>query len=155
MRSAALYRHHVEGGLARRGKAVLERRSRPRRLGAALKEIEGTVVSVQRNPDPAEARALEGAMGKTLHDLSGLNADLEDMLVVMQLADEYVGVSNTNVHLRAAAGRTARVLVPWPPSGAGRAISSARRGFQNFPYTAPTRAAAWSEALRKLASDLG
>ena len=34
--------------------------------------------------------------------------------LVLALLDEYIGVSNTNMHLRAAAGRTARVLVPRP-----------------------------------------
>jgi hypothetical protein len=34
------------------------------------------------------------------------------MLALMAQLDEYVGVSNTNTHLRAAVGRPSRVLVP-------------------------------------------
>jgi hypothetical protein len=29
--------------------------------------------------------------------------------------DEYVGVSNTNMHIRAGVGKPARVLIPFPP----------------------------------------
>ena len=37
------------------------------------------------------------------------------MAAVLSLIDEYVGVSNTNMHIRAGLGKTARVLVPFPP----------------------------------------
>ena len=36
-----------------------------------------------------------------LVDLSALNENLEDMAAVLSLIDEYVGVSNTNMHIRA------------------------------------------------------
>ena len=37
------------------------------------------------------------------------------MLALLALLDDYVGVSNTNMHLRAGVNRTAKVLVPAPP----------------------------------------
>ena len=37
------------------------------------------------------------------------------MLALLALLDDYVGVSNTNMHLRAGVGKPARVLVPSPP----------------------------------------
>ena len=53
----------------------------------------------------AEAATLE----RPVHDLTALNEDLEGMLALLSCLDEYTGVSNTNMHLRAAAGRTARM----------------------------------------------
>lgn len=141
-------------GLPRRGKAVLEKTVAPAALGAALKPIAGTVISVQRNPDAGEARALEEALGKKLHDLSGLNADLEDVLAVMQVADEYVGVSNTNMHLRAAAGRTARVLLPWPAEWRWSRNLERSPWFPDFALYRAGADGDWAGALRRLAEDL-
>ena len=53
---------------------------------------------------PADSEALERALGAPLHDFSAINADLESALAAMDLVDEYVGVSNTNMHLRAGVG---------------------------------------------------
>jgi tetratricopeptide (TPR) repeat protein len=72
-------------------------------------------VSVQRRPAPGETEALGDALGRPVLDLSSWNEDLEDALALMAVVDDYAGVSNTNMHLRAVAGRTARVLVPFPP----------------------------------------
>ena len=58
--------------------------------------------------------SLGHALGREAYDLMALNDDLEDMLAALSLLDEYVTVSNTNVHLRIGAGGTCRVLVPNP-----------------------------------------
>ena len=57
------------------------------------------------------------------------------MLALLSLIDEYVGVSNTNMHLRAGVGKTAKVLVPAPRSGAGWPRGKNRRGFRGLGYT--------------------
>ena len=85
------------------------------RLGAQLRDREGTWISVQRLPQKGEREALELVLGATVHDLSMANNDLEDILALMSLLDDYVGVSNANVHLRAGLGLPMRVLVPFPP----------------------------------------
>jgi Tfp pilus assembly protein PilF len=81
-------------------------------LAEAVRGWPGTLFSLQRSPREGEREALSGCLGRDVHDLSAVNADLEDALAVCALLDEYVGVSNTNMHLRAAAGRPAQVLVP-------------------------------------------
>jgi hypothetical protein len=86
----------------------------PDALGNALRESQATLVSVQRNPHPGETDSIAANARRPVHDLSAMNADLEDALALMSVLDDYVGVSSTNVHLRAGAGRTARVLVPFP-----------------------------------------
>jgi tetratricopeptide (TPR) repeat protein len=84
-------------------------------LANGLRGVEGTLISVQRHPKAGETESLSTLLGRKVHDWSGANEDLEEMLAVMELVDEYIGVSNTNMHLRAGVGRGAKVLVPQPP----------------------------------------
>lgn len=72
----------------------------------------GTLVALQRNPAAGE---LNAPAGLGFADLSSINDNLEDALAVLSLLDRHVGVSNTNMHLAALAGRTAQILVPFPP----------------------------------------
>jgi hypothetical protein len=83
-------------------------------LADALRDMPGTIVSVQRAPRDGETEALAKVLARPVHDLSEVNQDLEDALALMALADDLVGVSNTNVHLRAGAGKPSRVFVPFP-----------------------------------------
>jgi hypothetical protein len=78
---------------------------------AMAKSLPGTLLVLQRNPKAGEVRALGEACGERVVDLSALNADLEAMLALLAQIDDYVGVSNTNMHLMAALGHGARVLV--------------------------------------------
>lgn len=124
------------------------------RFGAALRGTAGTLIALQRNPQPGEIGQLSALCGKAVHDLSALNEDLEAMLALLALADEYIGVSNTNMHLRAGAGRAARVLVPrpaewrWLPDGAE---SPWFPGFRTYRQRVDGD---WGVALRRLAEDL-
>ena len=85
-------------------------------LATALHSIPGTFIALQRNP-AARLKSNRWRMRsrRPVHDFPDLNEDLEGMLALMALLDDYIGVSNTNMHLRAGAGKTARVLVPSPP----------------------------------------
>jgi tetratricopeptide (TPR) repeat protein len=94
---------------------VTLREAPPSPLGAALSSLPGTVLSVQRKPAAEDVAALSAALGRAVADFSDVNDDLEAMLALMSLVDRYVSVSNTNIHLRASAGRSAHVLVPHPP----------------------------------------
>ena len=76
------------------------------------------------------------------------------MLAVMHVADEYVGVSNTNMHFRAAAGRAARVLLPWPPEWRWSRNLERSPWFPDFALYRADSSGGWSDALRRLASDL-
>jgi hypothetical protein len=89
-------------------------------------------------------------------DMSGTGSfeaeNPEVCLALMSLLDEYVAVSNTNVHFRAALGLKSRVLVPDPPEfrwGLGD-----KSPF--FPECAVYRqtGAAWLPALNMLKEDL-
>jgi len=92
-------------------------------LGQQLKGLDVHFVSVQRAPLAEDITLLESILEQPLHDFSDLNDDIEGMLALLNQLDDYVGVSNTNMHLIAGLGRTARVIVPrpyewrWPDNG--------------------------------------
>ena len=110
--------------------------------------------SVQRQPAAGELAAFAAALGRPAADLSPLNDDLEAMLALCGELDDLVCVSNTNVHLRAALGRTSRVLVPAPPE-----FRWMTEGGESpwFPGTRVYRQASdgdWDAALCALTRDL-
>ena len=89
-----------------------------------------------------------------MHDFSDLNDDLEGMLALLALIDDYVGVSNTNMHLRAAAGRTARVLVPQPAEWRWMAGRASSPWFPGFSIYRQSLDGSWTQALARLREDL-
>ena len=122
-------------------------------FGAALSGARATWVSVQREPRAGESAPLEASLGAPLHDLSAVNQDLEASLALMAVLDGYVGVSSTNVHLRAGTGREAHVLVPFPPEWRWMAEGESRW----FPAMHVHRQSAdggWGPAFAALAARL-
>lgn len=76
---------------------------------------DGTVLSLQREGSFDELESASRALGRPIYDFSAVNADLDDALALVALLDRHVGVSNTNMHLAAAVGAMADVLVQFPP----------------------------------------
>ncbi|PWB59280.1 MAG: hypothetical protein C3F16_12495 [Betaproteobacteria bacterium] len=124
------------------------------RLAGALSAWPGEVLILQRNPRPGEAEELARALGRPARDFSAMNEDLEDMLALLHELDEYVGVSNTNMHLMAGLGRTARVLVPNPPEWRWMAEGDESPWFPGFRVYRESRDGTWDAALARLANDL-
>jgi hypothetical protein len=123
-------------------------------LAEILAGMPATFVSLQRNPGPGETGRLSRELGREVHDFSDLNEDLESMLALLALVDEYIGVSNTNLHLRAAAGRTARVLVPQPAEWRWMAAGASSPWFPGFSIYRQSLDGSWAQALAKLREDL-
>ncbi len=129
------------------------REAPPAPLGAALAPPLAREVCEKAGYDPADIAAFTAALGRAAADLSDINENLEDMLALMSLVDRYVSVSNTNVHLRASAGRGSHVLVPHPPEwrwfagGDSPWFADAKIYRQNADRD-------WGEALSRLAGDL-
>jgi tetratricopeptide (TPR) repeat protein len=97
------------------GGAYWSKRVAPASLGEMLRRIRGTPVVLQRNPDDVDIAALSASAGRRVIDMSEVNDDLLDAVALLALLDDYVGVSNTNMHLLAAIeGSTARVVLPLP-----------------------------------------
>jgi hypothetical protein len=116
--------------------------------------VRATLVALQRNPEAGEIAAMAGAAGRPVLDLSAVNDDLEDMLALVGLLDEYVAVSNTNVHLRMARARRSRVLVPHPPDFRWMAEGPESPWFPGSAVYRQTRDGGWDRALAALARDL-
>ena len=123
-------------------------------LARALASAAGTVVVAQRLPVAGDVESFARTLGRPAHDLSPLNDDLEDMLALMSLVDDYVAVSNTNVHLRAGVGKTCRILVPQPPEFRWTLAGEGSPWFPGFAVYRQSLSGDWGEPLGALAQDL-
>jgi hypothetical protein len=124
------------------------------RLAAAVASFPGTVLALQRAPRAAEIAQCSAALGRAVADFSAYNEDLEDMLALLALIDEYVGVSNTNMHLRDGVGRITRVLVPCPAEWRWMYAGARSPWFPEFPIYRQSAQGDWSRALAALRADL-
>jgi Flp pilus assembly protein TadD len=133
---------------------TLFKRVPPEALGAALRRVPATVAILQRGAAAADIDAFTRALGRPAPDLTVRDDDLEELLALMERVDEYVGVSNTNMHLRAAAGRSARVLMPLPPDWRWGDAGEESAWFPGFRIYRESPAAGWESALARVAGDL-
>lgn len=139
------------GASAQAGQRPARRKSVPlARLAEAIKHWPGTLVSVQREARPEELRDLGDCCGRPIADAGRANEELDRMLALMAGFDDYVGVSNTNMYLRAAAGRTAHVLVSIPPDWRWTEHAAESPWFPGFRLYRENRESGWGEALGRL-----
>ncbi|MFZ3321587.1 MAG: tetratricopeptide repeat protein [Usitatibacter sp.] len=124
------------------------------KLGAALRDIPGTLVSVQRNPMAGEIEALSRAAGRPVLDASAFNDDLARITGMMAAVDSYVGVSSTNVHLRAGLGLGAAILVPFPPEWRYGAEGAGTPWYPDFRLYREHPSRGWDEALSAMSSGM-
>ena len=72
----------------------------------------------------------------------------------MALLDDYIGVSNTNMHLRAATGKDARVLVTHPGEFRWQVHGETSPWFPEFKLYRQSVGANWENAFAKLKTDV-
>jgi tetratricopeptide (TPR) repeat protein len=123
-------------------------------LATALAGIPGTVVSLQRNPRPHESAEAQELFGSRLVDCSSVNNDLADMLALLCVLDEYIGVSNTNTHFRAALGKPAHVLVPQPPEWRWGHAGERSAWFPDMPIYRQALDGDWTAAVTAVSAAL-
>ncbi|MBT5051246.1 MAG: tetratricopeptide repeat protein [Rhodospirillaceae bacterium] len=123
-------------------------------LAGALRETSGTLIALQRNPDAGEINNFSQAAGREILDLTELNEDLDAMLALLECLDDYICVSNTNVHLREALGRTSRVLVPHPADYRWMNSGGESPWFPGTRVYRETFATGWAPAFEALTADL-
>jgi len=123
-------------------------------LARVCSPLQATFISIQRLPSEGETQQLAELIGDEVHDLSHLNDDLERMLALLLLLDEYIGVSNTNMHLRAGVDKPARVLVPNPPEWRWMAEGAVSPWFPGFTVYRQSIAGDWEKAVNSLSADL-
>ena len=134
-------------------KRVLWKDIGPSMLGEALAGVPAQFVSIQRRPGEGATDEFSGALGAGVVDCADVNEDLEDMLALLSLLDDYVGVSSTNVHLRAGLGRGGRILVPYPPEWRWQAAGRSP-WFGDFGIYRQAVDGDWQQALGRLHDDL-
>ncbi|MBU1394769.1 MAG: tetratricopeptide repeat protein [Gammaproteobacteria bacterium] len=136
------------------GWRLLHKEIPPALLGELARSWPGTVVVLQRLPRPDEQASFTQTLGRPCLDWSQLNDDLTEALAGLSLIDEYVGVSNTNMHLLASLGKTARVLVPHPPEWRWMVNGDESPWFPGFKVYRQSCDKEWHEALARLAQDM-
>jgi Flp pilus assembly protein TadD len=127
----------------------------PRLLGEALRGWRGTTILLQRGARAEDAAEFAAGFAAPFHDLSALGEDLRALLATLSLVDEYVSVSNTNIHLLAGIGRSARVLVPFPPEWRWMRRDDRSPWFPGFPVYRQPVLRDWRVPLAALRKDLG
>lgn len=138
-----------------RGKqSLLYKESPASRMAEALKPLDARIVALQRGPKEDEVAHFADILGRPVCDLTELNSDLEDMLALVGLLDDYVCVSNTNVHLAAARGHSGRLLIPTPPEFRWMASGDESPWFPGMKIYRQAVDGDWSAAFDRLARDL-
>ena len=119
-------------------------------FAAAVRNWPGTLVALQRQPLADEVADLAHLCGRAIADFTADNDSLEDMLAIVSALDEYVAVSNTNVHLRAGVGLSTFVLVPSPPDWRWMASGDRAPWLPDCPLFRQQSDASWDAALTAL-----
>lgn len=122
-------------------------------LASLIKELDAQFVMLQRQPLSGDIEQLRYLSGKTLIDASHYNDDLVKMLALVDILDDYVGVSNTNMHLRASVGKVARVLVPSPPDWRWGSKGEKSAWFPDFTVYRQRVSGDWTMAFAELRDD--
>ena len=132
----------------------LYKRIDPELLGNMLRYVDANILILQRNPSKADIKKLEKAMGRKAFNYAYINNDLEDTLAFLSLMDEYVTVSNTNIHLHAAIGKSAKVLVPHPPEWRWTFNETRSPWFPGFSLYRQDSHGQWDNVLNQCLEDL-
>ena len=122
-------------------------------LMQVVRPMGATVLALQRGLQEGELASAAAALGRPVHDLTAFNEDPEDALALVCLLDRYVGVSNTNMHLAAACGATADVMVPFPPEWRW-GLTGDSPWFPGFRVHRQAPDGGWAEAFSALRSSL-
>ena len=123
-------------------------------FAAMAAKLPGTLLVLQRQPKAGEVEELTAACGPRVVDLSALNADLEGIHALLAQLDDYVCVSNTNVHLCAALGRPARVLVSRAVEFRWMAEGERSPWFAGFPVYRQGPKGDWDEAMARIENEI-
>jgi len=111
---AVTWRAGARGAKQRAGLRMYDKSVSPAGLGQILSTVNATIISIQRVPDSQEQSEFASALGRDFVNFSSYNDNLQDMLALLSVVDEYVAVPNTNVHLRESLNLSSQVLVNRP-----------------------------------------
>ncbi|MEK7991305.1 MAG: tetratricopeptide repeat protein [Thiotrichaceae bacterium] len=120
----------------------------------SLQGIDAHFVILQRYPIDTELQQLKQALGQNIHDFTHFSDDLESMLALMSLLDDYIGVSNTNLHLLIGLGKSARVFIPNPADWRWMDKGNSSAWFDGFKVYRQTSLDDWDGCFKQLDADL-
>ncbi|MCV6638545.1 tetratricopeptide repeat protein [Candidatus Albibeggiatoa sp. nov. NOAA] len=120
----------------------------------ALRDLDAHFVILQRHPIEQEVSALKQALSQTTYDFTHFSDDLESMLALMSSLDDYVGVSNTNLHLLIGLNKSARVLMPNPADWRWMSEGDYSPWFDGFKIYRQTTTEDWDDCFKQLKQDL-
>src|SRR5262249_16409573 len=123
-------------------------------FAAALRAWRGSVLILQRLPLAGGMERFAKSFERQAHDLSSLNDNLEDMAAGASGLGDYLGGRQTNMHIRAGLGKTARVLVPFPPEFRWMNAGSRSPWFPEFEIYRQRASRDWQPALERVRLDI-
>ena len=118
-----------------------------------LIELPGTLICMQRELENEERQVIQnGCCGREIF-FQDTDMDIEDSLAMMCVLDDYIAVSNTNLHLRASVNKEARVLVTNPPDYRW-GTEDKSPWFPSFNLYRQAFDMTWESGIKKLVKDL-
>lgn len=152
---AVTWRGGPRGKKQRGGLRMFSKQVPALELGKSLAPVKGTVISLQRLPEPEENKDFRQGLGRDFADFSTYNDNLQDMLALLAIVDDYVAVPNTNVHLRESLGKKSEILLnrPWQ-DWRWLAETSASPWYPNSTIYRQGKEGKWQQVLEAIASQL-
>ena len=124
------------------------------RLLELSKGFQGSVFILQRNPQATELNLIKQHCNAIMLDVSEYNENLEDMLALLNLLDDTIAVSNTNIHLLAGIDKSAKLLIPYPPDWRWMYISDRSPWFPSMETFRQDKNGSWEQAILHLQHQL-
>lgn len=104
------------------------------------------LIILQRNPKKEEIDYLKNNARFNIIDYSHCNENLLQMMSLLAVLDDYIGVSNTNMHLRGSLNKKAVVLLPYPPEWRWRLKGKSTPWYANFTLVRQSADGHWDTA---------
>jgi Tfp pilus assembly protein PilF len=123
-------------------------------LVSATRKLNANFVILQRMPAQEEIDFLAKELNSKPYDFSFLNDDLEGMLCLLSMLDEYITVSNTNVHLAASIGLKCRLLAPFPPEWRWMSQGATSPWFPGTEIYRQSPSGDWQQCIHQLTERL-
>ncbi len=124
------------------------------KIAEVMQTLQGTFIALQRNPLENEISNLSNLSNKPIGNFSEYNVTLDKMTALLSMLDQYIGVSNTNMHITAAVGKTAKVLLPHPAEWRWMATGNCSPWFPGFAIYRQRQDKSWESAILQLKKDL-
>ncbi len=125
-----------------------------KKLAEIIKSVQATFIAIQRNPLKNEIITLEKMANKAIADFSNYNQHLDKMTALLSILDDYIGVSNTNMHINAAIGKRAKVLIPHPPEWRWTNNRNSSPWFPGYHIFRQQQNKSWDTAINQLSKEM-